>query len=301
MRLKPFPSVRVLLFVLAVLPAPAFGQDSLQAVRELYASAAYEDVLSAVGKLDPASAIADEAEQYRVFCLVALGRMNEAGQAVEAVLMARPEYTPDPAEASPRIQTLFSEVRQRIAPGLVKKMYQKGRAAMERKDREEAIAGFEAMLRLADAPEIRDDAMVVELKELGSGFLELSRTIAAVKAPAVAEVTPHTAAPARTHVIVPPAIIQQRLPRWVPDMTNRTAGFQGAVRVQISAEGRVLAAEITKSIHPAYDQLLLRATKGWLYQPAQKDGVPIPIDKTVEITIAPSAGTSAAADKSQPF
>jgi TonB family protein len=155
------------------------------------------------------------------------------------------------------------------------------------------------MLRLASADEVRGHATVAELRELGSGFLELSKALAP-KPPPVAEAAPTAVAP-RTHVIVPPAVIQQRLPRWAPDFGNRTTAFQGAVRVEISAEGRVTAAEITKSIHPAYDQLLLRAARDWLYQPAQKDGVPIPIDKTIEVTIAPPPQADGAADKSLPF
>jgi len=43
-----------------------------------------------------------EAEQYRVFCLVALGRMDDAAQAVESVLTLQPEYRPNSADASPR-------------------------------------------------------------------------------------------------------------------------------------------------------------------------------------------------------
>ena len=87
-------------------------------MKELYASAAYEDALSAVGKIDGGGDPNLEAEQYRVFCLVALGRMDEAGQAVEEVLNINPEYRPDAAQASPRIQSLFSEVRRRIGPAL---------------------------------------------------------------------------------------------------------------------------------------------------------------------------------------
>jgi len=105
----------------------------MQSVRDLYASAAYEDALSAVGKIDGGGASTLEAEQYRIFCLVALGRMDEAEQAVESVLTAHPEYRPDAAQASPRIQSLFAQVRRRIGPALVKRMYQQGRGAMERR------------------------------------------------------------------------------------------------------------------------------------------------------------------------
>src|SRR6476620_8647307 len=114
--------------------SPVFaGQDPLQSVKDLYASAAYEDALSAVVRLD-AAAPNIEAEQYRVFCLVALGRVEEADKVVEGLLTARPEYRPDAADASPRIQALFATVRRRIGPALVKRTYQQARAAMERQD-----------------------------------------------------------------------------------------------------------------------------------------------------------------------
>jgi TonB family protein len=201
------------------------------------------------------------------------------------VLNINPEYRPDAAQASPRIQSLFSEVRHRIGPALVKRMYQQGRTAMERKDRDAAISQFEAMLRIANDPDVRTDANVSELKELGSGFLELSKALPAKPKPA--EPAPANTAVARPSVIVPPTAIQQKLPPWVPDPVSRSTEFKGAIRVQISAEGKVTNAEIIKSVHPAYDQALLRAARGWLYEPAKKDGIAIPSEKTVEVAVAP--------------
>jgi TonB family protein len=274
---------------------------SLQVVKDLYASAAYEDALTAVGRLN-ADAPNVEADEYRVFCLVALGRVEDAEKAIETVLMARPEYHTSSAEASPRIQALFAKVRQRIGPALVKKMYQQAKAAMDRKDREEAIAQFEAMLRIADDRDVRDEENMAELRELGNGFLELSRAMPSKKAPST-PAQPAASAPPSPSVIVPPVAIRQQLPGWVPDPMSRGATeFHGAVRVQIGADGKVLDADMVKSLHPAYDQLVLRAAKNWLYQPATKDGTPIPSEKTVQIAVTPPpSGASRAADKSLPF
>ena len=286
-----------LLATLATAPSVA-AQDSLQAVRELYASAAYEDALTAVGKIDSPSEPNVEAEQYRVFCLVALGRMDEAAQAVESVLTLQPEYRPNSADASPRIQTLFSQVRRRMGPALVKRMYQQGRSAMERKDREEAVTQFEVMLRIANDADVRNEASMSELRELGAGFLELSKALPPKPKPA--EPAAVAAAP-RLSVISPPVVIQQRLPPWVPDPVSRATEFRGAVRVQISADGKVTSAEILKSVHPAYDQSLLRAARAWLYEPAKKDGVPISSEKTVEVAVTPPQNQRVGADKSLPF
>jgi TonB family protein len=71
--------------------------------------------------------------------------------------------------------------------------------------------------------------------------------------------------------------------------------------VQISADGKVVNAEILKSVHPAYDQLLLRAARTWLYEPAKKDGIPISSEKTVEVSVQPPPKAGVGADKSQPF
>jgi len=266
----------------------AVAQDSLQTVKDLYASAAYEDALAAVGQLG-ALAPSIETAQYRVFCLVALGRMVEADRAVESLLTAEPEYHPDAAQASPRILTLFSQVRHRIGPSLVKQAYQRGRAAMDHKDRDEAIDQFEAMLRLAEDSDVRGDTMVAELKDLGAGFLTLSKALPPQPKPA-ATGAPAAVAPGATRasIITPPTVIQQRLPVWVANPLNRRATeFHGAVRVDISVEGKVTSAEIVRSIHPAYDAVLLRAAQGWLYEPGRKDGVPIPMEKTVDVVVSP--------------
>jgi TonB family protein len=290
-RSVPPITLSIVLTTWVVASPRAVAQDALQTVKDLYASAAYEDALTAVGKLG-AIAPSIETAQYRVFCLVALGRMVEADRAVETLLTAEPEYHPDPAQASPRILALFSQVRHRIGPGLVKRAYQQGRVAMNRQDRDEAIEQFEAMLRLADDVDVRDDAMVTDLKELGSGFLTLSRALPSQPQPAASgSSAPTTAKASRAAVITPPTIIQQKLPPWIANPVNKRATeFRGAIRVQISAEGKVVSAEIVRSIHPAYDAVLLRAARGWSYEPGRKDGVPIAMEKTVDIVVSPPLG-----------
>jgi TonB family protein len=274
---------------------------SIQTVKDLYASAAYEDALTAMGKPDP-EAPNLEAEQYRVFCLVALGRLDDADKAVETVLSVRPEYHPDAAEASPRIQAIYAKVRRRIGPGLVKRMYQQGKSAMDRKEREEAISRFEAMLRIAEDPDVRNEPNIAELRELGTGFLELTRATPPKPVPPPTPPAPANTAAVRQSVIVPPVAIRQQLPGWVPDPVSRATEFRGSVRVQISAQGKVTDAEMIKSLHPAYDQLVIRAARAWVYEPAKKDGTPIASEKIVQISVTPPpAGQGRTADKSLPF
>ena len=96
--------------------------DNLGAARDLYASAAYDDALAVLNRLRSAAHPPSQArtiEQYRAFCLLALGRSAEAQTAIEAVVVANPLYVPSSADVSPRVRAAFSEVRRRLLPGLV--------------------------------------------------------------------------------------------------------------------------------------------------------------------------------------
>jgi hypothetical protein len=277
---------------LIALSALAAAQEPqpLQRLKDLYASAAYEEALSVVTTLD-ATEPSPEIEQYRVFCLVALGRTAEAEKVVEQVITAHPRYHPDATDASPRIQELFTKVRQRVAPPLIKSAYVNARAALDRKDREVAIAQFEEMLKLADDPDVRNDPSVSELRLLGAGFLDLSKALAPkADAPAAPTTAPPAAAaaPVVRPVVRPPVAIRESLPPWVPtDPASRFVTFEGAIRVHIDAAGKVSSSEIVTPVHPSYDRSLLQASRDWVYQPATTNGKPVPFDKIVQVILKP--------------
>jgi hypothetical protein len=274
-------------FALVVIAsACAFADDTLQRLKDLYAAAAYEDALAVVTRPEGAN-VRPELEQYRVFCLIALGRTSEAERIVEDLIRTNPRYRPDASEASPRIQELFSKVRRRVGPALVKTMYVDAKAALDRKDRDAAIAGFEDMLKVTDDPDVKDDATVAELRLLGAGFLDLSRALPD-KPPVQAAPVSATPPPIVRPVVTPPVAVRENLPAWVPtDTASRLTEFRGAVRVRIDAEGRVVSAEMAAPVHPSYDRLLLVAAKAWQYQPARTNGTPVPSEKIVQVVLKP--------------
>jgi hypothetical protein len=168
--------------VLAVAPAVA-AQESLTAAKDLYASAAYEDALSTLTRLrDGSTATAEpmirQIDQYRTFCLFALGRTAEAESVAESLIRKDPLQQLDDGDASPRIVAMFADVRRRLLPGLTKDEYRAARASLDRKD----FAGAELQLTrtsrlLEESQKLGTlDETLSDLRVLVDGFLVLTRS-----------------------------------------------------------------------------------------------------------------------------
>src|SRR5688572_21296970 len=159
-------------FALVSVPGTTAGQETLQQVKDLYASAAYEDALGVLSRLESAGQRL-EIERYRVFCLIALDRTAEAEKAITAILTEDPLYSPD--EAAPRVVELFKRIKRQAMPQLARTLYADGKAAMERKERDQAIRKFEQMLQLTEDAGVRNETLISELRLLAAGFLDLAR------------------------------------------------------------------------------------------------------------------------------
>src|SRR5688500_13297722 len=177
--MKRFAITTTVALVLAATTAAAQDADqavstqtvSVQTVKDLYAAAAYEDALAAVKRLQ-ADRPQREIEQYRLFSLFALGRTDEAQKAMEALIASDPAYVLDPMETPPRVQQAFRATRQRLLPDVARAQYLEARGALDRKERDEAIRRFEALIALIDSAAAAAPA-IAEMRILASGFLDL--------------------------------------------------------------------------------------------------------------------------------
>jgi TonB family protein len=272
--------------------APAAAAESIQTVKALYAAAAYEDALAALNSADVEGRPV-ELQQYRVFCLVALGRQSEAEKAMEALIATDPLYVFDPVETSPRVQEAFNLRRQQLLPEIAKQFYFDARGALDRKERAEAISRFERLVTIIDAAKGASPSLS-ELRVLASGFLDLSRALPEPP-PAPTPVADNTSAssvaarPAAPVIETRPVALKQDLPPWrTTDLASRRTDYNGAVHVVIDASGRVTSATIVRSVHANYDDALLRAARTWVYEPATRNGVPVGVDLTIEVNLRPS-------------
>src|SRR4051794_25227943 len=132
-------------------------QESLNAARDLYTAAAYEDALALLDRLKASAHRADDSryiEQYRAFCLLALGRSNDAEHAIEAVVATAPLYRPTESDASPRVRLAFRDVRRRMLPGIIQQRYAEAKTAYDHKQTGLARNLFRQLLELLNDPDI---------------------------------------------------------------------------------------------------------------------------------------------------
>jgi TonB family protein len=304
--MKPHPrrvvSGGLLAAAILLWPVALFAQDSLSAARELYASAAYEDALAVLSRLNATGLRPDDgrtADQYRALCLLALGKTAEASQAIEAVVAGQPLYRPSEGDVSPRVRAAFSDVRRRVLPGLVQQRYALYKVAFDRKDYQTASAGFNELLALYADPDLANAAgrpPLADLRVLVGGFYELSlQAIAPPPAPEPPPVRasvaplPQAPEPAKFYSsadgdVVPPVTLRQQLPPF-PGQVNRP--MVGALEVVIDESGNVVQATMRGAVAPTYDRQVVQAAQNWRYKPATVNGVPVKFRKMVQVVITP--------------
>ncbi len=289
-----------LLLLAGSLASPAAAQDNpLNTARELYTSARYDEALLVLNGLRPGPGGGDvkSIEQYRSLCLLALGRGAEAEAAIAAVVSVDPMYLPSEAEASPRVRTAFSEVRQRQLPEIARARYAAAKATFDRKHFPQAEQQFRELLRLIDDPDM--GGRLSELRLLVAGFLDLSTAAAAPPPAPAAETRPAPVAPPPpskpalppNHVfsaadagVVAPVAVKQEVPRVPSTITTQTRE-RGILELVIDEQGRVTSIDIKVRMHPMFDNQLIQAAKDWRYKPATLDGKPVRYRKLVQINI----------------
>jgi TonB family protein len=107
-------------------------------------------------------------------------------------------------------------------------------------------------------------------------------------APGRTEAAPAPAGAPRVYTVddvgvVPPAVINQRMPAMTPDLVRITKAMNtsAVVEIVIDEKGDVVDATIIKSVNTSFDNIVVGAARRWKYRPALKDGVAVRYVKTL--------------------
>lgn len=305
------------IILLAVSTVAAASDESLARAKDLYRSAAYDEALAALDRVavESSGATKVEANEYRLFCLIALDRKADARGVIESMVNADPFYQLSTDQASPRVRAMFKDIRQSLLPAIVQREYSTAKAAFDKQDGDTA-AQFDRVLRLLEDPLMTPTAALNDLRMVASGFRDLSKArapkveFASATAPVVAQMqaTPVTpapdagtpaaaaASPARSGPpvyrdgdadVVAPVTISQVLPQWSVPQGTRPGAWQpeAVIEVTINESGDVVSVNLRKQFHPSYDPQLVKAAMAWKYEPARRAGVPVRYVKLVAIRL----------------
>jgi tetratricopeptide (TPR) repeat protein len=282
------------------------NQEMLASAKSLYESASYEAALSELSAIQ-STELVDTVDTYRALCLLGLGRVRDAEQALELVVNRKPLMVLSDTEYSPRVIALFRDVRKKALPAAAQQLYTAARTDYENKKYEAAAAGFKQALQvIADINPDSQTATLADLKELASGFLALAdakvsaqpapRAAAPTAAAAAAAAAPPPVAPrvapafytlADTDV-TPPVVVEQQVPAWTYTAYAPNRVFNGTLELVIDEKGLVESATLAEPVWPPYDLALLSAAKRWRYEPAQKAGKPVKFKRVLVLNIDPS-------------
>jgi hypothetical protein len=275
-------------------------QETLSRAKALYTAAAYDEALALLNGLSRSSSDeALEADQYRAFCLLALGRNGDARKVIQQIVEASPAFQPSESQVSPRLAEAFRDVRREMLPAIVRRSYAEAKAAYDAKEFESAKNRFGSIVALLDDPAAKDAGELADLGILSKGFLDLIKTLPPREAPAPAAAPPPEpvaqAPPAMRKIfdardadVTPPVPISQAAPPWHPTKPQEMQTYDGSVTVLIDERGEVVSMTLEGSLHPAYAQLLRIAVRTWKYQPALRAGVAVSYRKVVTIRLSPA-------------
>jgi len=283
--------------------------DPLADVERLYASAAFEDALDALGRVS-GQVDADQVDEYRALCFLGLNRTRDAEEAVERLVMRHRAPTYDLDSRPPKFVTLYRAVKKRTLPAAAMALYASATASFERGQFLSASGQFKELLDLLSDPE--EIGRLGDMRVLAAGFSKLSeQRIAEVShppapppppernalqalylAPNSSRVTPQGSRvvyDAEDPDVIPPMIIDQQMPVWIPpNPVFAYRRFHGTLEVVVGEDGAVESRTLSEPVFPSYDRELVNASQRWKYTPALKDGRPVKYKKVITVTLGGS-------------
>ena len=81
-----------------------------------------------------------------------------------------------------------------------------------------------------------------------------------------------------------PVVVKEARPQYTPDAKG--AKIQGTVALEcvVQTDGTVGDVKVTRSLDAGLDQEAIKAVKQWRFEPGTKDGKPVPVLVTLEMT-----------------
>jgi TonB family protein len=143
---------------------------------------------------------------------------------------------------------------------------------------------FGALVRLQSALGYKDASMSVGISFSGSAnkiLISPPRQPSPPPVPAAEQAEIHDS---REAGLTLPKVVTEVKPRYTPE--TRRAGIEGVVILLavVNVDGKVGEVTVLQSLEPRLDTQAVSAAKQWVFEPGTKDGKPVPVRVTIELT-----------------
>lgn len=169
----------IVVLVLASLPIAARAQVSVQVAQDLYMAADYEGALETLARLEQTAAPGQAAEvaRYRLLCLLALGKTEQAQVSAQTLVELAPFAQLSEDDVSPTVRARYDEWRLQRLPTVVRMGYAKAKESYARREYSTAAKQFSDVQRLLlelDEKSKDEGAALADLRVLAADFHQLS-------------------------------------------------------------------------------------------------------------------------------
>jgi tetratricopeptide (TPR) repeat protein len=155
-----------------IIRPPAAGRG-LASAKLLYAAASYEEALTELSQASP-NEDPDQVDTYRALCLIALGRDNEAQRSLERLLDRNPFHSLSDTEVSPRLVTMYRDVRARRLPLAARELYTRALLRFDERSYGASAEILRDLLTALGREDLDGQPALADLKLLAEGFLRLA-------------------------------------------------------------------------------------------------------------------------------
>jgi len=81
-----------------------------------------------------------------------------------------------------------------------------------------------------------------------------------------------------------PQVVKEVKPVYPKEVMDKRIQGSVTVRAVVEADGTVGETEVTKALEPTLDEEAVKAAKQWLFKAGEKDGKPVPVEISLEMT-----------------
>ena len=115
-------------------------------------------------------------------------------------------------------------------------------------------------------------------------FVAAAAALLAVAVPSAQQSSPHPIYRISDDGVKAPVVTREIKPKYTADAMRRKVEGTVEVDAVILADGTVGDVTVKRSLDPDLDAEAIRATKQWRFRPGTKDGEPVAVQVSIELT-----------------